>query len=83
MSTKVITRKGEEGQLVYNDSKQTVSVKVGNVEYLITYIRDNKVKVKNDIILNDADLQHVRGYMQKFIKSAEAKSKGNNKNKRK
>ena len=83
MSTKVITRKGEEGQLVYNDSKQTVSVKVGDREYLVTYIRSNKVKVKNDIILNDADLQHVRGYMQKFIKSADTKSKGNNKNKRK
>ena len=75
MSTKVITRKGEEGQLVYNDSKQTVSVKVGNVEYLITYIRDNKVKVKNDVILNDADLQHVRTYMKKFVKVVETGKK--------
>ena len=83
MSTKVITRKGEEGQLVYNDSKQTVSVKVGDREYVVTDRRGETPKVKNDIILNDADLQHVRGYMQKFIKSAEAKSKGNNKNKRK
>ena len=73
--TKVITRKGEEGQLVFDDKNQRVLVKVGNVEYLVTYMRDNKVKIKNDVILNDADLQHVRTYMKKFVKVVETGKK--------
>ena len=73
--TKVITRKGEEGQLVFDDKNQRVLVKVGNVEYLVTYMRDNKIKVKNDVILNDADLQHVRTYMKKFVKVVETGKK--------
>ena len=73
--TKVITRKGEEGKLVFDDKNQRVLVKVGNVEYLVTYMRDNKVKVKNDVILNDADLQHVRTYMKKFVKVVETGKK--------
>ena len=72
---KVIIRGGQEGELVFDDKNQTVSVKVGNVTHLVTYMRDNQVKVKNDIILNTADLTRVRTYMKRFIKAAEPKSK--------
>ena len=72
---KVIIRGGQEAELVFDDKKQTVSVKVGNVTHLVTYMRDNQVKVKNDIILNTADLTRVRTYMKRFIKAAEPKSK--------
>ena len=71
----VIIRGGQEGELVFDDKKQTVSVKVGNVTHLVTYMRDNQVKVKNDIILNTADLTRVRTYMKRFIKAADPKSK--------
>ena len=72
---KIITRKGHEGKLIFDDKNQRVLVKEGNVEYLITYIRDNKVKVKNDLILNDVDLARVRAYMVKFIKKEDVRSK--------
>ena len=72
---KVIIRGGQEAELVFDDKNQTVSVKVGNVTHLVTYMRDNQVKVKNDIILNTADLTRVRTYMKRFIKAAEPKSK--------
>ena len=72
---KVIIRGGQEAELVFDDKKQQVLVKVGNISHLITYMRDNKVRVKNDLLLNDADLARVRTYMQRFIKKEEPKSK--------
>ena len=35
---------------------------------MVCYMRDNKVKVKNDTILNSVDLAHVREEMKQFIK---------------
>ena len=78
---KVIIRGGQEGQLIYDDKKQTVSVRVGNVTHLVTYMRDGKIKVKNDILLNSVDLARVRTYMQKFIKKEDTKAKKGNKRK--
>lgn len=72
---KVIIRGGQEAELVFDDKNQCVRVKVGAVSHLVTYMRDNQVKVKNDIILNTADLTRVRTYMKRFIKAADPKSK--------
>ena len=73
--SKVITRKGQEGQLEISNRDQSARVQVGNVSYLVAYMRDNKVKVKNDLILNEADLARVRTEMKQFIKREEPKSK--------
>ena len=72
---KVIIRGGQEAELVFDYKNQCVRVKVGVVSHLITYMRDNQVKVKNDLLLNDADLNRVRTYMQRFVKTVEPKSK--------
>ena len=73
--SKVITRKGQEGVLEISNRDQSARVQVGNVSYLIAYMRDNKVKVKNDLILNDVDLARVRLEMKQFIKREDPKSK--------
>ena len=73
--SKVITRKGQEGQLEISNRDQSARVQVGNVSYLVAYMRDKKVKVKNDLILNEADLARVRTEMKQFIKREEPKSK--------
>lgn len=73
--SKVITRKGQEGVLEISNRDQSARVQVGNVSYLIAYMRDNKVKVKNDLILNDVDLARVRTEMKQFIKREDPKSK--------
>lgn len=73
--SKVITRKGQEGVLEISNRDQSARVQVGNVSYLIAYMRDNKVKVKNDLILNDVDLARVRLEMKQFIKREDPKAK--------
>ena len=73
--SKVITRKGQEGQLEISNRDQSARVQVGNVSYLVAYMRDNKVKVKNDLILNDVDLARVRLEMKQFIKREDPKAK--------
>lgn len=65
---KVTLQNGQEATVVIDKSSQTAKVKVGNREYMVCYMRDNKVKVKNDTILNSVDLAHVREEMKQFIK---------------
>lgn len=75
---KVTLQNGQEATVVIDKSSQTAKVKVGNREYMVCYMRDNKVKVKNDTILNSVDLAHVREEMKQFIKKPidSKKSKG-------
>ena len=65
---KVTLQNGQQATVVIDKSSQTAKVKVGNREYMVCYMRDNKVKVKNDTILNSVDLAHVREEMKQFIK---------------
>ena len=64
----VTLQNGQQATVVIDKSSQTAKVKVGNREYMVCYMRDNKVKVKNDTILNSVDLAHVREEMKQFIK---------------
>ena len=75
---KVVLQNGQEATVVIDKSSQIAKVKVGNREYMVCYMRDNKVKVKNDTILNSVDLAHVREEMKQFIKKPvdSKKSKG-------
>ena len=65
---KVTLQNGQEATVVIDKSSQTAKVKVGNREYMVCYMRDNKVKVKNDTILNSVDLAHGREVIKQFIK---------------
>ena len=75
--TKVLLRNGEEAKLVIDKSSQSVYVERENgLRNLICFMRDNKVVVKNDLLLSDNDLLHARTEMKAFIKQVqETKSK--------
>ena len=42
-------------------------------------MRDNKVKVKNDNILGETDLAHVREQMKQFVRTTEVSKKAKRK----
>lgn len=66
--TKVITRKGQEGTLVVDTKAHKAILTVEGVAHLIAYIRDNKVKIKNDMLLSQGDLNSVRLEMNQFVR---------------
>ena len=70
--TKVLLRNGEEAKLVIDKSSQSVYVEHENgLRNLICFMRDNKVVVKNDLLLSDNDLLHARTEMKAFIKQVQ------------
>ena len=70
----VILRNGKEGKVRFDDKLQSAFVDTEGRTYLVAYMRDNKVKVKNDIILNEADLSAVRAQMLRYVKKVDAKA---------
>ena len=71
----VTLRNGKQGVVTIDKGTQTARVVVDGVSYLICYMRDNKVKVKNDNILGETDLAHVREQMKQFIRTVEVSKK--------
>lgn len=72
---KVILRNGKEGVVRFDDKLQSALVDSEGRSYLIAFIRDNKVRVKNDILLTPGDLSSVRLQMTKYIKHVDVKAK--------
>ena len=67
---KVITKKGNKGTVNIDTKKQAaILIDENNNSYLIAYMRDNKVKIKSDLHLNEVDLATVKQEMAKFIKA--------------
>ena len=71
----VTLRNGNQGVITIDKGTQTARVVVDGVSYLICYMRDNKVKVKNDNILGETDLAHVREQMKQFVRTTEVSKK--------
>ena len=71
----VTLKNGKQGVITIDKGTQTARVVVDGVSYLICYMRDNKVKVKNDNILGETDLAHVREQMKQFVRTAEVSKK--------
>ncbi len=71
----VVLKNGETGTMVENSGKQTVVVTVNGVDHLVCYVRNNVVKVKNDMILSDSDLSAARMMCEKFVKKTDTSSK--------
>ena len=67
----VTLKNGKQGVITIDKGTQTARVVVDGVSYLICYMRDNKVKVKNDNILGETDLAHVREQMKQFVRTTE------------
>ena len=48
---------------------------MNGLQHLIAYIRDNKVKIKSDLFLNDGDMAFVKSEMSQFIKKVDNSKK--------
>lgn len=68
---KVVTKQGKQGVVNIDSKSQIAVLTVDGVNYLIAYMRDNKVKVKSDLYLNEGDLTAVRTNMNQFVKKVE------------
>lgn len=75
----VTLKNGKQGVITIDKGTQTARVVVDGVSYLICYMRDNKVKVKNDNILGETDLAHVREQMKQFVRTIEVSKKAKRK----
>lgn len=75
----VTLKNGKQGVITIDKGTQTARVVVDGVSYLICYMRDNKVKVKNDNILGETDLAHVREQMKQFVRTTEVGKKAKRK----
>ena len=75
----VTLKNGKQGVVTIDKGTQTARVVVDGVSYLICYMRDNKVKVKNDNILGETDLAHVREQMKQFVRTTEVSKKAKRK----
>ena len=71
----VTLKNGKQGVVTIDKGTQTARLVVDGVSYLICYMRDNKVKVKNDNILGETDLAHVREQMKQFVRTTEVGKK--------
>ena len=71
----VTLKNGKLGVVTIDKGTQTARVEVDGVSYLICYMRDNKVKVKNDNILGETDLAHVREQMKQLVRTTEVSKK--------
>ena len=71
----VTTKQGKTGTIVIDAKKQTATLVVDGISYLIAFMRDNKIIIKSDLYLNDGDLTAVRTNMKQFIKKVEDSKK--------
>lgn len=71
----VTLKNGKQGTLTIDTKTQKATLVVENNTYLIAYIRDNKLKVKSDLFLNDSDMAYVKGQMAQFVKQSDNSKK--------
>ena len=71
--TNVTTKKGLQGTLKIEGGKAVLEV--NGLQHLIAYIRDNKLKIKSDLFLNDGDMAFVKSEMSQFIKKVDNSKK--------
>lgn len=74
--TTITTTKGLQGTLTVDTKAQTAVVTVNGVTNLVLFVRNNKVVVKNDMILNGADLASAKAELSKTLKSVVTTKKG-------
>lgn len=71
----VTTKQNTQGFLTIDTKTQKAILEVNGVKHLISYIRNNTVKVKSDLFLNDSDMAYVKGQMAQFIKQTDNSKK--------
>ena len=70
----VTLKNGKQGKVVISKADANARVEVEGRSYLVAFIRDaKKVVVKNDLLLTDGDLNHVKAELNKFVRKEEPK----------
>ena len=70
----VTLRNGKQGKVVISKADANARVEVEGRSYLVAFVRDaKKVVVKNDLLLTDGDLNHVKAELNKFVRKEEPK----------
>ena len=70
----VTLKNGKQGKVVISKADANARVEVEGRSYLVAFVRDaKKVIVKNDLLLMDGDLNHVKAELNKFVRKEEPK----------
>lgn len=70
----VTLKNGKQGKVVISKADANARVEVEGRSYLVAFVRDaKKVVVKNDLLLTDSDLNHVKAELNKFVRKEEPK----------
>ena len=70
----VTLKNGKQGKVVISKADANARVEVEGKSFLVAFVRDaKKVVVKNDLLLTDSDLNHVKAELNKFIRKEEPK----------
>lgn len=73
--TTITTKQGKAGQLAIDTKGLTATVTVDGVSHLLAFVRGTKVVIKNDMLINGAELNKVKEELGKFIKKPETGKK--------
>lgn len=77
---KVVLQNGKEAELVISKEQANAVVIVDGVRKVVAFVREaKKIVVKNDMLLNPVDLQHVKAELNKFIRKVEDTKKSKRK----
>ena len=70
----VTLRNGKQGKVVISKADANARVEVEGRSYLVAFVRDaKKIVVKNDLLLTNSDLNHVKAELNKFVRKEEPK----------
>lgn len=70
----VTLKNGKQGKVVISKADANARVEVEGKSFLVAFVRDaKKVVVKNDLLLTDSDLNHVKAELNKFVRKEEPK----------
>ena len=70
----VTLKNGKQGKVVISKADANARVEVEGQSFLVAFVRDaKKVVIKNDLLLTDSDLNHVKAELNKFVRKEEPK----------
>ena len=73
---KVVLQNGKEAELVISKEKANAVVVVEGRQHVVAFVRDaKKIVVKNDMLVNAIDLQHIKTELNKFVRKPEDSKK--------
>jgi len=71
----VTLKNNSQGTLTIDTKGQKAVVTVNGLDKMVAFNRGNKVVIKNDMLLNQADLAYVKSELSKFTKKEEVSKK--------